>query len=169
VDLIVSNNGINNVSDLNGVLAECSRIMKETGQFVLSVNLDTTMIEFYSVMEHVLADLDMKKEISHMKEHIYSKRKPLTELKELLKRHGFTVNHIVEDRFDYQFTDGTALFQHFFIRLAFLPSWKSIVPADRQAEVFQKIEGRLNEMADLTGRCQLTVPFVILNCGKYHV
>lgn len=169
VDLIVSNNGINNVSDLNRVLAECSRIMKEKGQFVLSVNLDNTMIGFYSVMEQVLTDLDMKEEIKNMKEHIYCKRKPMPELTALLKHNGFTVNKIVEDKFDYQFTDGTTLFQHFFIRLAFLPSWKNIVPTDRQEEVFQKIEGRLNEMADMTGRCQLIVPFAILNCGKKYV
>ena len=80
VDLIVSNNGINNVSDLNRVLSECSRIMRVNGQFVLSVNLDTTMIEFYSVMEQVLTELDMKEEISSIREHIYSKRKPLPEL-----------------------------------------------------------------------------------------
>ena len=166
VDLIVSNNGINNVSDLSRVLSECSRIMRDNGQFVLSVNLDTTMIEFYSVMEQVLTDLDMKKEMNNIKEHIYSKRKPLPELTALLKQYGFTVNKIVEDQFTYQFNDGTTLLQHFFMRLAFLPSWKGILPADRQEEVFQKIEEKLNEKADQTGWCHLTVPFVVLNCEK---
>jgi arsenite methyltransferase len=166
VDLIVSNNGINNVSALNRVLYECNRIMKMNGQFVLSVNLDTTMIEFYSVMEQVLTDLDMKEELNKLKEHIYNKRKPLTELTTLLKQYGFAVTGIVEDQFDYQFTDGTTLFQHFFIRLAFLPSWKSIVPAGSQEEVFGRIEAKLNEQAGLTGQCRLSVPFVIINCEK---
>ncbi len=166
VDLIVSNNGINNVSDLKRVLSECSRVMRMNGQFVLSVNLDTTMVEFYSVMEHVLMDLDMKKEIKNIREHIYSKRRPLSELTSLLKQHGFTVRSMVEDQFDYQFTDGTTLLQHFFIRLAFLPSWKNIVPADRQDEVFGKIEATLNEQAARTGQCKLSVPFVIINCEK---
>jgi len=166
VDLIVSNNGINNVSDLNRVLSECNRIMKVNGQFVLSVNLDNTMVEFYSVMEQVLTDLGMKKEIIHMREHIYSKRRPLPELTSLLNQYGFAVSNIVEDQFDYQFTDGTTLLQHFFVRLAFLPSWKSIVPVDRQDEVFGKIETRLNEQADHTGQCKLSVPFVIVNCEK---
>jgi arsenite methyltransferase len=166
VDLIVSNNGINNVSDLNRVLSECSRIMKVDGQFVLSVNLDTTMIEFYSVMEQVLTDLDMKKEINSIKEHIYSKRRPLPELTTILRQNGFAVSSIVEDQFDYQFTDGTTLLQHFFVRLAFLPAWKSIVPANRQDRVFRKIEAKLNEQSDHTGRCKLSVPFVIINCEK---
>ncbi len=166
VDLIVSNNGINNVSDLSRVLSECSRIMRVNGQFVLSVNLDTTMIEFYSVMEQVLTDLDMKEEKNNIKEHIYSKRRPLPELTALLKQNGFAVSNIVEDQFDYHFTDGTTLLQHFFIRLAFLPSWKSIVPAARQEEVFVRIEAKLNEQADHIGQFKLSVPFVIINCRK---
>ena len=166
VDLIVSNNGINNVSDLNRVLSECGRVMRVNGQFVLSVNLEATMVEFYSVLEQVLTDLGMKEEIGNITKHIYSKRKPLPELTTLLTQYGFTVSGIMEDQFDYQFTDGTTLLQHFFIRLAFLPSWKNIVPADRQDEVFAKIETRLNEQADYAGQCKLSVPFVILNCEK---
>ena len=65
----------------------------------------------------------------------------------------------MEDQFDYQFTDGTTLFQHFFIRLAFLPSWKSIVPANRQDEVFGRIEAKLNEQADYTGHMQVERTF----------
>ena len=169
VDLIVSNNGINNVSDLNRVLSECNRIMRVNGQFVLSVNLDNTMNEFYSAMERVLTDLDMKEQINAIKEHIYSKRKPLHELTVLLKQYGFAVSHILEDQFDYQFTDGTTLFQHFFIRLAFMPSWKSIVPVERQKEVFERIEATLNKQADVTGHCRLSVPFVIINCEKSEI
>jgi hypothetical protein len=83
-----------------------------------------------------------------------------------LRQYGFVVSSIAEDQFDYQFTDGTSLFRHFFIRLAFLPSWKSIVPAHMRDEVFEKIEARLNEQADHTGPCKLSVPFVIINCEK---
>ncbi len=166
VDLIVSNNGINNVSDLTRVLSECSRVMRVNGQFVLSVNLDTTMIEFYTVMEEVLSDLDMNEFIPDIKEHIYSKRRPLPELTALLEQHGFSVINSVKDQFDYHFADGTTLLQHFFIRLAFLPSWKSILPADRQAAVFGRIEDKLNEQALHSGKCTLSVPFVVLNCEK---
>jgi arsenite methyltransferase len=166
VDLIVSNNGINNVADLSRVLAECNRVMRVNGQFVLSVNLDTTMIEFYSVLEEVLSELDMGETILKIQEHIYSKRKPLAELKALLNQNAFAVRNIVEDRFTYQFVDGTTLFQHFFMRLAFLPSWKNIVPAEKQEQVFGRIEDRLNEQARLSGKCILTVPFVVINCEK---
>ncbi len=55
IDLIVSNNGLNNVADLDEALSECSRIMKTGGQFIQTMNLNDTMVEFYSVMEKVLA------------------------------------------------------------------------------------------------------------------
>lgn len=166
IDLIVSNNGINNVTDLGRVLAECSRVMRVNGQFVLSVNLDTTMIEFYSVMEQALSDLGMKETITKIGNHIYGKRKPLRELETLLKQNGFAVRNRVEDKFVYQFVDGTTLFQHFFMRLAFLPSWQSIVPAERRIQVFERIEASLNEQALITGKCNLSVPFVVIDCEK---
>ena len=61
VDLIVSNNGINNVSDINKVISECSRIIKSGGQFVQTMNLDKSMFEFYGELERVLSDLHMNK------------------------------------------------------------------------------------------------------------
>jgi arsenite methyltransferase len=166
VDLIVSNNGINNVSDLNRVLSECHRVMRDNGQFVLSVNLDTTMIEFYTVMEQVMTDLGLKSETGRIREHIYSKRRPLPELLSLLNQSGFTVSSTVEDRFDYRFTDGTTLLRHFFMRLAFIPSWENIVPADRRHEVFRIIEDRLNGQAEHAGHINLGVPFVVIDCAK---
>jgi arsenite methyltransferase len=64
VDLIVSNNGINNVSDIDKVLSECSRINKSGGQFVLMMNLHKSMFEFYGQFEGVLSELHMDKELS---------------------------------------------------------------------------------------------------------
>ena len=69
------------------------------------------------------------------------------ELKEQLESHGFRVATVKEDIFDYRFLDGTAMLNHFFIKMAFLSSWKEITPVERWPEVFQKIEGKLNDKA----------------------
>ena len=45
-DLIVSNNGTNNVEDDQLVIKELSRVAKKGAQFVLTMNLPETMIEF---------------------------------------------------------------------------------------------------------------------------
>ena len=166
VDLIFSNNGLNNVSDLNAVLKECSRISKIGTQLVFTFNTDKTMIEFYSVLENVLRGKNMLDEIQLMQKHIYKKRKPVEEFNLLLKESGFSVNEIVYDEFSITFTDGTTMFNHFLIRLAFLDSWIEFVPREKHKEIFTEVEKRLNEIAHSYGLFKLTVPFVLMDCEK---
>jgi ubiquinone/menaquinone biosynthesis C-methylase UbiE len=66
VDLITSNKGINNISDIDKALSECSRIIKSGGQFVQTMNLDKSMIEFYNQLESVLSEMKLYKEIELM-------------------------------------------------------------------------------------------------------
>jgi ubiquinone/menaquinone biosynthesis C-methylase UbiE len=166
VDLITSNNGINNVSDLNKTLSECSRIIKKDGQFIQTMNLNNSMIEFYSIMEKVLKNVGMENELVNMEKHIYEKRKPLKEFTTMIKKHGFIVDSVIHDQFDYKFVDGTTMLNHYFIRLAFLDGWKSIIPIDRQREIFKQIEKLMNQEADINGYFTLTIPFVLIDCKK---
>ncbi|MEZ5196230.1 MAG: class I SAM-dependent methyltransferase [Bacteroidales bacterium] len=128
MDLITSNNGINNVSDLDKVLSECARVMKKGGQLLISMNLNTSLMAFYTPMEEVLTMAGMLKEIKDMHKHIYQKRKPLNEMILKLQDYGFELKKLVKDKFDYTFADGTTMFHHYFIRLAFVEGWKSFVP-----------------------------------------
>lgn len=166
VDLITSNNGINNVSDLNKTLSECSRIIKRGGQFIQTFNLNDSLIEFYSIMEKVLKDLKMENELTQMEKQIYEKRKPLKEFTNLIKKHDFKIDSVINDQFDYKFVDGTTMLNHYFIRLAFLDGWKSIVPIDRQVEIFKQMEELMNQHSNKNGFFKLSVPFVIINCKK---
>ncbi len=163
MDLIVSNNGINNVDDMDKVISECSRIIKTGGQFVQTLNLDKSMFEFYNVMELVLADLDMDKEIDLMHQHIYEKRRPLNEIISILQKHGFIIKDLEQDQFNYKFTNGTAMLNHYFIRLAFMDSWIQILPAHKLEQIFDKIEFCLNEQSLITGGLKLSIPFVMIN------
>ncbi|MCF8369450.1 MAG: class I SAM-dependent methyltransferase [Bacteroidales bacterium] len=166
IDLITSNNGLNNVADLDKSLQECARVIKKGGQFIQTLNLNTTMMELYEVMEKVLFELKLDQSVKLMHEHIAEKRKPLDACIALIEKKGFSVENILHDRFEYKFTDATAMFNHYFIRLAFLDGWKSSIPEDRQTEVFNMIERNMNEMADREGVCKLSVPFVLIDCKK---
>lgn len=163
VDLIFSNNGINNVNDVNKTLSEISRIAKPGAQFVFTFNTDKTMIEFYSVFESVLREINLIEEIKKMKEHIYEKRKPVEEMVNLLMANSFSINEVSHYNFHYTFTDGTSMFNHFLIRLAFIDSWKKLIPVSLVAEVFEKAEEKLNKAAKEKGCLQLTVPFVLID------
>lgn len=76
VDLIVSNNGLNNVRDLNTTFSEIKRISRIGAQIVFTVNLAGSMKEFYSLFEEVMKDLGLSGIIPDLRQHIYQKRRP---------------------------------------------------------------------------------------------
>lgn len=166
IDLIVSNNGINNVQDIAQVLSECARVLKSGGQFVLTMNLDKTMFEFYDALENVLSGLKLEQSIAAMHRHIYEKRRPLDEIILLLRDTGFLIKDLQHDQFNYQFTDGTAMLHHFVMRMAFMDSWIKILPENRVEEIFDLLETRLNEQAARLGRLQLSVPWVVIDAVR---
>lgn len=166
VDLIISNNGLNNVKDIKSVLSECCRISRIGSQLIFTYNTDKTMVEFYGVLEELLIEKNMTSEISLMKEHIYKKRKPVEEFVQLLNDNGFGINEISHDKFTYSFVDGTAMFNHFLIKLAFINSWKVLIPEEIQNEFFEEIVKRLNQFALNNGSLKLTIPFAIIDCEK---
>jgi ubiquinone/menaquinone biosynthesis C-methylase UbiE len=166
VDLIVSNNGINNVSDMGKVFSECMRIIRTGGQFVQTLNLDKSMVEFYSELEAVLTEMHLNREIDLMRQHIYEKRRPLDEIISMMRRNNFILKDLEHDQFCYKFTDGSAMLNHYFIRLAFMDSWKKILPADKVEPVFEKVELRLNEKSRLLGGMKLSIPFALINAIK---
>ena len=163
IDLIVSNNGINNVEDIDKVFSECSRVLKPGGQFVQTMNLDKSMFEFYSQLADVLSDLQLDNEIKLMYQHIYQKRPPLDNIISLMQKHGFVIKDLEHDQFNYTFTDGTAMLNHYFIRLAFMESWIKILPKNKVEQIFDIIELRLNEQASVLDCIKLSIPFVLIN------
>jgi Methylase involved in ubiquinone/menaquinone biosynthesis len=166
IDLIISNNGINNVSDIGQVIAECSRIIKPGGQFVMTMNLDKSMFEFYSELESVLKEYGMNKEVEAMYKHIAQKRPSVDFILDVLRKNGFITKDLEYDKFDYRFATGTAMLNHNFIRSVFVPSWINLVPADKLEDIFDAIETRLNQQAEKLGEVKLTIPFVIINAIK---
>jgi arsenite methyltransferase len=166
VHLIVSNNGLNNVSDLDRVLAECSRVIRTDGQFVITVNLDGTMMEFYQEFARVLTEMKMHLELERMHEHIRAKRRPLQEILSKLEANGFSIKDLKENQFNYRFASGTAMLNHFFIRMAFLDSWINILPEEKVEPVFNILEQRLNGLARRLDSLQLSVPYVLINARK---
>jgi ubiquinone/menaquinone biosynthesis C-methylase UbiE len=165
-DLIISNNGINNVQDLSKTLMECNRVSKIGSQFVFTFNTEKTFNEFYSVYREVLRENDLQAYEKKIDDHIYSKRKPLSEFKEVLKVSGFRVNAVYEDEFSYHFSDGSAMLNHFFIKLAFMGPWKEILPENLQSRIFKSIEEKINRVAEKKNGFSMRVPFVTMDCEK---
>lgn len=58
------------------------------------------------------------------------------------------------------------MLNHFFIRLAFIDSWKDIVTEDKQDTIFELIEKYLNKKSQTDGTMRLSVPFAVIDCIK---
>lgn len=162
-DLIVSNNGLNNVKDVQRVLAECARVAAMRGQLVMTANLPGTFALFYELFQMLLEDRGMKAEVESLHAHIRAKRKTTQEWQDLVEAAGFTVRKTTESTFTWSFLNGTALFQHWFIRLAFLPPWVAILQPEQAPEFMTFFEGRLNRLALERGGLHLEVPFLCLD------
>ncbi len=166
IDLITSNNGINNVSDTDKVFAECARVMKQGGQFVQTLNTDLSMIEFYQQLEQVLNELHLLKEIELMRLHIAHKRPPIDDFIKKIEHNDFIIKDVEYDQFNYRFADGTAMLNHYFIRLAFMKSWIQLLPEEKMEQIFETIELRLNDVAKKSNGIKLSIPFVLINATK---
>jgi arsenite methyltransferase len=162
-DLIVSNNGLNNVSDLTSSLNECRRIIKADGQMVITVNTQDTMKEFYDIFRQVLTDLSTDAEQVIAKQ-ILAKRLTWEQWQQLLKESGFMIKNTVKDRFVLSFADSTTLMEYHLIRHFFRPGWQKLVPQDQRADVFSQVGARLDEIAENEGCIRQTVPFMVMDC-----
>jgi arsenite methyltransferase len=165
-DLIVSNNGLNNVQDISQVLLECNRVSKMNSQFVFTFNTNRTFVEFYDAFRETFNECGLQQCEEKIDAHIYSKRKPLSEFKEILSASGFQMNKIHEDEFKYRFSDGTAMLNHFMMKLAFMGTWKELVPVQRQEEVFYRLEEKMNHVAEQGQGFSMRVPFITIDCEK---
>jgi len=165
-NLIVSNNGINNVADQQRVFSECYRVSDHDSQMVFTVNLQHTMIEFYDIFGATLSEMGLIQEIEKMHQHIHDKRKPVDFLKELVLANGFTIHSISIDGFKFRYTDGTAFFNNYFIRNAFMAPWKSIIPKQMVENVFNLMEEKLNTFARENDGLVFSIPYACFDCRK---
>lgn len=165
-DLVVSNNGVNNVNDLKRTFAEIHRVSKPGAQFAFTFNTDRTFESFYIVFREVLTDFNLHESLVKLGEQVYSKRKPLVEYISLLESNGFKLMSMQKDSFSYHFSDGTAMLSHSFIKTAFMPSWLDVVPQGLHKSVFDRIEEKLNHMGEASGRLSMEVPFLIIDSER---
>jgi arsenite methyltransferase len=149
-DLIVSNLGLNNFDDRAAAVRECRRVARDGATLALATNLQGHMRELYEVFEAVLADDAAA--LERLRAHV-GHRATVAAVRTLLDDGGFEVVRVVEREGTMRFANGTALFNHYFIRLGFLEAWKQVVPG-REREVFAEVLRRL----DAAGEVRLTIP-----------
>jgi ubiquinone/menaquinone biosynthesis C-methylase UbiE len=153
-DLIVSNLGVNNFEDRAAAIRECRRVALDGATLALTTNLQGHMREFYEVFDEILGDDDAVRTRLH--EHI-EHRATVANVRQLLESGGFTVTRVVEREAAMRFADGTALFNHYFIKLGFLDGWKKVVPGNER-DVFARLLDGLNAVSRGKDELRLTIP-----------
>ena len=160
-DLIVSNNGLNNVGDLPQALAVCARLARPRAQLVFTANLPRTMAGFYEVLGPALEKAGVADGQKRIEEHIRARRRPVEELVALTGAAGFKTYAVSQHSFRWRFASAEALFRHHFIRLAFLEGWRALVPEEARPEVFRTVTERLDPNA-----LQLEIPFACISARR---
>ena len=157
-DLIVSNLGVNNFEDRAAAIRECRRVARDGAILSLTSNLQGHMKELYAVFDEILGDDDAAR--TRLREHV-EHRATVANIRELLADGGFTIARVVERESVMRFATGTALLNHFFIKLGFLDGWKKVVPGNERS-VFTRLQDGLNEVARQRGELRLTIPMAYL-------
>jgi arsenite methyltransferase len=165
IDLIVSNLGINNFANAEAVLRTCFRVTKPAGRLVLTTNLVGHMREFYDVYRVTLMELGLTDCLAVLDRHTHH-RATRASVMELLVRTGFEGLEVTTEAFRMRFADGSSFLRHAFIRLAFMPGWKGVVPADAVASTFATLERKLNAVAAEHGELALTIPMACVEARK---
>lgn len=166
VDLIISNNGLNNIPQLFQVAKECYRIARHDCQFIMTMNLDKTMSEFYDIFKKSFLENGLEEYIVNIDKHIQEKRPQISEVIRILKDVGFNKTKEVHDNFSYTFSTGTALLNHYFLRLAFIDSWVKCIPQGYQKKIMDDVENRINHIAECETGFSLSIPLVCLEFRK---
>ncbi len=164
-DLIVSNLGLNNFERPQQVLAECARVANPAARLLLTTNVVGHMAEVYEAFRQVLverADTASLELLAAQEAH----RGTRDSVRALVHDAGFVVTRLVEDSFSLRYLDGSAFLRHYFVRLGFLPGWRSVVDPAGETVVFAALEARLNAIARERGELRLTIPMLLMEARR---
>ena len=153
-ELAVSNLGINNFADPAAVLAETRRLLKPGARLLLTTNLAGHMAEVYAALRDVLAgQADRLAAVAAHEAH----RGTVASVAGRLAAAGF--GEIVHETSSYsmRFADGTAMLDHWFVRMAFVPDWSAAAGEN----ALPALEARLNARAKEAGELKLTIPVAL--------
>jgi ubiquinone/menaquinone biosynthesis C-methylase UbiE len=164
-DLVVSNLGINNFGDPDAALRECRRVSRPAARLALTTNLQGHMEEFYTVFESTLLEMGLPEAIKALQAHTRH-RATVEGLTALFERTGFRLSEVREEKGSMRFLDGSALLEHYFIRLGFLDGWKGVLRPEEQEAAFSLLESNLNAFSESRGGLTLTIPMAYVEAVR---
>lgn len=160
-DVITSNLGVNNFAKPLHAIRECYRVTQPGGQLVMTSNLVGHMEEFYEIFRQVLTDFGNTVYLERLNQQ-EAHRGTANSHQMLLREGGYEIEQVIQRSFIMRYANGTAFFQHPFIRLAFLPAWVSLIDEPDRDPIFSRIATQLNDHAETEDELRLTIPSVCI-------
>jgi SAM-dependent methyltransferase len=108
-------------------------------------------------VRQLLLEMGLTKAIAALQAHIRH-RATVEGLTALFERAGFRLSKVRQETASMRFLDGSALLDHYFIRLGFLDGWKEVLRPEEQEEAFSLLESNLNTLSESRGGLALTIP-----------
>jgi len=165
VDLIVSNLGLNNFTNVRTVLLECFRVLKPGGKVALTTNVNGHWQEFYDLFSRTLQQLN-KEDILKKLEEQQAHRGSLESISQLLTNSGLAINRTYTDQLEMKFLDGTAFLNHHFVKLGWITEWIQLVAPEEREATFGLLEQNLNDFARNNDGLRLSVPMAFIEATK---
>ncbi|OHD07946.1 MAG: hypothetical protein A2086_01490 [Spirochaetes bacterium GWD1_27_9] len=165
IDLIVSNLGINNFSNIENCLKEMNRVIKNNGKIIITTNIKGHFKEFYDIFEKTLFEENELNLLNDLKNHI-AHRGTIKSISKKFNDFGFKKIKVKKKVIKYNYFNGTSFLNHYFIKAGFLDSWKQLVGKNNLENIFKKLESNLNKYSNKKGKLSLSVPVLYLEFVK---
>ncbi|HEU4562513.1 MAG TPA: class I SAM-dependent methyltransferase [Longimicrobium sp.] len=163
--VVVSNLGVNNFADPDGVLAECVRVLRPGGVLALTTNLAGHMREVYEILRAVAEEAGDAAAAERLAAD-EARRGTEGAVTARVLRAGLRVRQTVRDTFILRYANGGALLRHWLTRIGFLPAWRTALGTDRERELLAEAERRLDALAAREGELRATVPMLYLEAER---
>lgn len=165
IDTITSNLGVNNFEDREKVYKEINRILKMNGRLCITTNPIGTFVELFDLFESVMKELSLSASLEKLETYLAHRSTKETIVQEI-EAAGLTFVQSKEDATNFRFIDGTALLNHYLIRIGFRESWDSIIDKSTLEDFYNLLIKKINAIVQSDGEFKITVPMLYLEFEK---
>ncbi|HEV2456769.1 MAG TPA: class I SAM-dependent methyltransferase [Ktedonobacterales bacterium] len=160
-DTITCNLGLTSFADRAGALGAMWRLLRPSGQLLLTLPLQAAMREFLDTYYLTLRDLRLESYMRDLSQLVAS-RPTVEQAHKLVERAGFEVQRTLTETFALRFPTPRAFLTSPVIQTTYMESWRAVVPdLTVRRLVFNEVERRLQARIQASGgELRLTVPML---------
>lgn len=166
-DTITCNLGLASFADRTAALGAMWRLLRQGGQLLVTLPLQSALREFLDTYYLTLRDLKLEDSMRALGKLVGAR--PTTEAaSRMIERAGFTVQRTVTDSFTLRFPNARAFLAAPLIQTTYMTAWRDLVPDQTVRRlVFNEVERRLEARVTASGgELRMTVPMLCISAAR---